>query len=484
MKQPMELVRSPALEETGEDEALETHIGEPLERVLRGGDPLGPVEALLVARQLADALRCAHEKGVIHGALAPARVHVYRGLPVRALLSGFATDAHPVLGYSAPEQLAGKDADARTDVFALGLLIFELLEGRPFFSGEETEIRNALLESTAPLLPRFTRIPPAGVPELVARAIRRAPAERPPTMECMRDEIDACLGRLSRTGVGGTPRSRRTRIAGAAIVVVAGLALLLAAPRGIPTARHGVTVVPEDGGGASPAPRPAVEMPAPAGGKSSADSPVAMHGRSRESRPAPTRTLSYQPPPGRPITITAGGPVDFAVRGAARGVDDGLGYAWFLDGKPVGRGRSWRFVAPPAASATRYTIELRAADAGDRSAPRVTWRLEVAPRMSRTNVHEWLERFAAAWQRRDLATLELYGIAPTEAARNEWKRQLPRRDDHRIVIANEKIRTDRKYATVAFDLVELDERGRIVSSRTDSFALEKRADGFVALRRR
>src|SRR5436309_8808020 len=66
---------------------------EPLDRVLRDGKPLAPTDALHVARQLADALAYAHERGVVHGGLTPATVRIHREALPRALLSGFATAA-------------------------------------------------------------------------------------------------------------------------------------------------------------------------------------------------------------------------------------------------------------------------------------------------------------------------------------------------------------------------------------------------------
>src|SRR5207249_1563563 len=89
---------------------------EPLDRVLRDGKPLAPTDALHVARQLADALAYAHERGVVHGGLTPATVRIHREAPPRALLSGFATAAAAArVPYSAPEQLAGTRVDPRSD---------------------------------------------------------------------------------------------------------------------------------------------------------------------------------------------------------------------------------------------------------------------------------------------------------------------------------------------------------------------------------
>src|SRR5439155_18477710 len=126
---------------------------EPLDRVLRDGKPLAPTDALQVARQLADALAYAHERGVIHGGLTPAAVFIQETVPPRALLAAFGggLDGGPgavppiLLPYAAPERLKGKEQDARIDVFALGLVLFEMLEGKQFFDGADARALTDLL---------------------------------------------------------------------------------------------------------------------------------------------------------------------------------------------------------------------------------------------------------------------------------------------------------------------------------------------------
>src|SRR5262245_13736161 len=147
------------VEEAGRYHVVEAAVdGLSLARVLADGGPLAPADALHVARQLADALAYAHERGVVHGALTPACVLLEATTPPRALLAGFATasmtwqgDATPadLVRYAAPERLSGVEADARADIFSFGLVLFEMLEGKPFLTGRED------LEGTTPFMPRF-----------------------------------------------------------------------------------------------------------------------------------------------------------------------------------------------------------------------------------------------------------------------------------------------------------------------------------------
>src|SRR5262245_55385329 len=119
-------------------------------RPLRG--PLPASEALALARQIADALEHAHRNGIVHRDLKPSNVLVAKS-GVKVLDFGLArrrgpgsakgdedtqTRAGTVLGtphYMAPEQIEGKPADERTDVFAFGLVLYELLTGQRAFDG-------------------------------------------------------------------------------------------------------------------------------------------------------------------------------------------------------------------------------------------------------------------------------------------------------------------------------------------------------------
>jgi len=191
--------------------AMELVPGEDLsERLARG--PLPVDEALAVARQVAEALEAAHEKGVIHRDLKPANVKVAPDGAVKVLDLGLAkalagevaadaaalslsptltsggTVAGTLLGtaaYMSPEQAKGKPVDRRADIWAFGCLLYEMLTGRKAFGGETvSEALASLLRDEVDWAALPLATPPA-----VARLLRRC-LERDPRMR-LRDAGEA-----------------------------------------------------------------------------------------------------------------------------------------------------------------------------------------------------------------------------------------------------------------------------------------------------
>jgi hypothetical protein len=518
-----------------------------------GSLPLPPADALRVARQLTEALAHAHDHGVVHGAITAASVFVEPGTPLRAVLSGFVLEA---TAHAACVPEAATTIDVRGDVSALGLLLYEMLEGRPFLSGTAARPDDA----SAPPLPTFSRILPSGVSALVARAIRRTQQ----SMTQLRDEIDGCLRRIGERNSGdggrratvvaqivprapvraaarsvtdassaqravvripfpadddgavestaaqsavarrllgshgvrvGSPRlSVKGSALAAAVVLLAGGWLALRTARVAPAASVSTAALVYD---EVPTREPAVAAPVRSemGAVSSdlpadadvGETPLPPSGESLVLGPPPParrppRIVTSHPGPGA-VDVLEGAIVDFDVR-ATNGVDEGMTYAWFLDERQVGRRPRWRFSAPYGTAGAAHTVEVQVADATGAMGPRVAWSVEVLPRMSNANVLDWVGRLTAALERKDVATLRLYGLVTDDAAGEALAKRVSRQKTARVSVANESIELDGRYARVTLDLAEFDERGTLLATWGESYDLEKHPTGFVALRTR
>jgi TolB-like protein/Tfp pilus assembly protein PilF len=171
--------------------AMELVEGQTLaERLSMGPAGLPTNQALSIARQISDALDAAHAAGIVHRDLKPGNVMIATDGRVKLLDFGLAkrqegndldvtnTIEGTVLGtfaYMSPEQVRGKPADVRSDVFAFGAVLYEMLSGRRAFPGETATVTAAavLRDEPAPL----TGVPPE-VAAVAAKCLRKHPGER------------------------------------------------------------------------------------------------------------------------------------------------------------------------------------------------------------------------------------------------------------------------------------------------------------------
>jgi serine/threonine protein kinase len=215
---------------------LEYVDGMPLREYLRQKAPLPADEALRIAEQLADALRYCHEHGVVHRDLKPENILIQpdgtvklvdfgiallqgaRRLTFRRLTSGVGTP-----DYMAPEQVQGDRGDARTDVYALGVMLYEMLTGDvPYHGDSPLAVMSQHVTTDAPLL-RSKRpdLPPA-LEAVVWRALRREPSERYASMADLRHDLthlDEVQIPNYPTSTQRGPRIAREHLVTAAVIV-------------------------------------------------------------------------------------------------------------------------------------------------------------------------------------------------------------------------------------------------------------------------
>ena len=199
------------------------------DRIAQGSIPLD--EALPIAKQIAEALEAAHEAGVIHRDLKPANIKVREDGTVKVLdfglakaldtapeadpsesptLTAIATRPGIILGtaaYMSPEQAKGRAVDKRTDVWAFGAVLYEMLSGQPLFQ------RSTVPDALAALLrddPDFTRVPPqtpAQIKRLLRRCLARDSRNRVRDIGDARLELEEAVDGRGEERVGSAERS-------------------------------------------------------------------------------------------------------------------------------------------------------------------------------------------------------------------------------------------------------------------------------------
>jgi serine/threonine-protein kinase len=198
------------------------------ERIKEGAIPVD--EALPIARQIAEALECAHERGIIHRDLKPANIKLKHDGKVKVLDFGLAkalqddvsgsdisnsptltmgsTKAGIILGtaaYMSPEQAKGKAADRRADIWSFGVVLFEMLSGEQAFGGETvSDSLAAVIKDT----PDWAELPvetPARIRELIQRCLQKDPKQRLQAIGDARIAIDEAISgsSLSNSGISG-----------------------------------------------------------------------------------------------------------------------------------------------------------------------------------------------------------------------------------------------------------------------------------------
>jgi len=329
--------------------AMERLHGRDLRHALAGGWLPSPAQAALLVRRVADALAYAHARGVVHCDVKPANIFLDRRHKPKVLDFGIARVAHGrpsthldgyVLGsphYLAPEQLEGREVDARTDIHALGVVFYELLAGRRAFGGDSVEqITTAILtHHPAPAHELRPEVPKA-LSQIAAKAMARSPEQRFQSALAMAMELRRWLAaheaaqaaaapaRPRRRDTTAPPRRRALLWAGGALAGVALLAVAAGTARrqaagpaqaeapSLPAAGTSGAVAPAATVAPAAPAAPAAEAPGPAGTAAAEPSPApALAGDAAPLPPSP-------PQPGTPPTAAAKPPAAATARPATR----------------------------------------------------------------------------------------------------------------------------------------------------------------------
>jgi serine/threonine protein kinase/tetratricopeptide (TPR) repeat protein len=179
------------------------------DRVLRGPVPMR--EAVDIARQVAEGLAHAHERGMIHRDIKPANVMITAEGVVKILDFGIVklqgqglTRTGAVVGtvpYMSPERLRGEEVDARTDIWSLGVVLYEMLAGRrPFDERDDRTLQDAIWFAEPASLTTLRPEIPDALSRFVSDALAKHPADRPASASVVAWALDALRAQLAAVG--------------------------------------------------------------------------------------------------------------------------------------------------------------------------------------------------------------------------------------------------------------------------------------------
>ena len=172
--------------------AMEFLEGRELRDLMSPGAPMAPARAVEIAAQVAEGLAYAHQHGVVHRDVKPANIMILNNGMAKITDFGIArmrmaevrTQTGVVLGsprYMSPEQVAGKRAAPRSDIFSLGVILYEMLTGKPPFTGDDvTSIMFQILNLVPPSPSTINPAIPAVLDFIVAKALAKPPEDRYP----------------------------------------------------------------------------------------------------------------------------------------------------------------------------------------------------------------------------------------------------------------------------------------------------------------
>jgi len=194
---------------------MELVDGRPLDKIIRDDRNMPLLEKLRIVEQVASALGFAHRHDVIHRDVKPANVIVQRDGTAKLLDFGIARDENRqgqgltrtgiVVGtvpYMAPERLRGATLDARSDIFAIGVVLFQTLTGQLPWQGEDALLAGKIFNEKHPKLSLYLSGYPPVLDSILDRALAKSPDDRYPTADEMATELFALVDQLKRQHIG------------------------------------------------------------------------------------------------------------------------------------------------------------------------------------------------------------------------------------------------------------------------------------------
>lgn len=191
------------VEDGGPYLVMELLDGESLDSIVRSRRPISLEEKLDIVVQVCNGIQYAHQRKVIHRDIKPGNVMILKDGTAKIVDFGIAqmglqrlTRPGQLVGsfqYMSPEQINGANVDSRTDIFSIGVMLFELVAGRLPFEGKDTgDMLMKILHDPTPALSGLVKNCPAGLDEIVQRALAKDPDQRYQTA----DELSLDLGHV------------------------------------------------------------------------------------------------------------------------------------------------------------------------------------------------------------------------------------------------------------------------------------------------
>jgi len=199
--------------------AMELLEGVELRTLMNDGRGIKVAQAVDVARQVADGLAFAHERGIIHRDIKPANIMVLHHGPVKIMDFGIArmraaevqTQTGTLMGspeYISPEQVIGKRADHRADIFSLGVILYEMLAGAPPFSGDSLSgLMYQIVNFVPPAPSAVNREVPKLLDYIVAKMLAKTVEQRYAGAAAVATDLRECARQLAAPQSGDAARA-------------------------------------------------------------------------------------------------------------------------------------------------------------------------------------------------------------------------------------------------------------------------------------